>query len=611
MQKQIFNSLKNTLSVALLLGSVISIQAQEKELKKADEATKASQYEVAIDWYQKAADKGYDFTSREKLDIASLYYAIGDYEHALENYASFYEGGFRDTATSLLKYAHCLYVQGDESAYQSTLSKLQTSYPKDSRVNKLDNPFYMKNKRLFEEVHMLTDTIYNAIQVVENKGMVYASNLNEDKDQLVSINESKEKSPLYPEWKFNQGGMAFSKDGNSMIVTLNDHKGNRLSFYNRSTSNLNLYKIEKINGVWGEPSRLNVNINGYNTANPSLSGNWLYYVSDRPGGIGATDIYRSELLENGNYGPAQNLGEQINTEGRESYVFVDENQLMYFSSDGYPGYGGMDVLATDLNDNDHKVFNLGAPINSPYDDFGYSRTHNHGYVSSNRLGQLASFNYILTRDLVLSEEFDAIITIENKDLNLGEAVLVLVKDALGNEVWRKELSQLSAQLKIPHLLNSKEYTLDISGKTIKTISAEIASNTGLAEVQVKTSLESSISKEVSLDQQIELADILFDFDMYTTEIDDEVLEAYLKVLTSATSVHIQGFSDQRGLASYNKKLSLKRAEFFRDLLIENGITASITVEGLGETNLRYNCREEKCSDEMERENRRVELKVTF
>ena len=611
MQKQIFNSLKNTLSVALLLGSVISIQAQEKELKKADEATKASQYEVAIDWYQKAADKGHDFTSREKLDIASLYYAIGDYEHALENYASFYEGGFRDTATSLLKYAHCLYVQGDESAYQSTLSKLQTSYPKDSRVNKLDDPFYMKNKRLFEEVHMLTDTIYNAIQVVENKGMVYASNLNEDKDQLVSINESKEKSPLYPEWKFNQGGIAFSKDGNSMIVTLNDHKGNRLSFYNRSTSNLNLYKIEKINGVWGEPSRLNVNINGYNTANPSLSGNWLYYVSDRPGGIGATDIYRSELLENGNYGPAQNLGEQINTEGRESYVFVDENQLMYFSSDGYPGYGGMDVLATDLNDSDHKVFNLGAPINSAYDDFGYSRSQKQGYVSSNRLGQLASFNYILTRDLVLSEEFDAIITIDNKDLNLGEAVLVLVKDELGNEVWRKELSQLSAQLRVPKLLNSKEYTLDISGKTIKTISAEIASNTGLAEVQVKTSLESTISEEVSIDQQIELADILFEFDMYTTEIDKDVLNAYLKVLASATSVHIQGFSDQRGFASYNQKLSLKRAEFFRDLLIENGITASITVEGLGETNLRFNCREENCSDEMERENRRVELLVTF
>jgi outer membrane protein OmpA-like peptidoglycan-associated protein len=610
MYKQIFSSLKRFMSIAILLGSVLSIQAQEKELKKADEATKASQYQTALDWYQKAADKGHEFTSREKLDMASLYYAIGDYEHALENYASFYEGGFRDTATSLLKYAHCLYVQGDESAYQSTLSKLQSSYPKDSRVNKLDDPFYMKNKRLFEEVHMLTDTIYNAIQVVENKGMVYASNLNKDRDQLVEINESKEKSPLYPEWKFNQGGLTFSEDGNSMIVTLNDHKGNRLSYYNRSTSNLNLYRIDKVNGVWGEPSRLNVNINGYNTANPSLSGNWLYYVSDRPGGIGGTDIYRSELLENGNYGPAKNLGEDINTEGRESYVFVD-GSIMYFSSDGYPGYGGMDVLATDLNDSDHKVFNLGAPINSAYDDFGYSRAQKQGYVSSNRLGQLASFNYILTRDLVLSEEFDAIITIDNKDLNLGEAVLVLVKDELGNEVWRKELSQLSAQLRVPKLLNSKEYTLDISGKTIKTISAEIASNTGLAEVQVNTSLESTISEEVSIDQQIELADILFDFDKYTTEIDKDVLDTYIKVLASATSVHIQGFSDQRGLASYNKKLSLKRAEFFRDLLIENGISASITVEGLGESNLRYNCREENCSEEMERENRRVELLVSY
>lgn len=611
MQKQIFNSLKNFMSIAILLGSVLSIQAQEKELKKADEATKASQYEIAIDWYQKAVDKGHNMTSREQLEIASLYYAIGDYKNALKNYASFFEGGFRDTPTSLLKYAHCLFVEGDQSAYQSTLSKLQATYPNDSRVNKLDDPFYMKNKRLFEEVHMLTDTIYNAIQVVENKGMVYASNLNEDKDQLVSINESKEKSPLYPDWKFNQGGMTFSEDGNSMIVTLNDHKGNRLSFYNRSTSNLNLYKIEKVNGVWGEPSRLNVNINGYNTANPSLSGSWLYFVSDRPGGIGGTDIYRSELLDNGNYAPAQNLGEQINTEGRESYVFVDDNNIMYFSSDGYPGYGGMDVLATDLNDSDHKVFNLGAPINSAFDDFGYSRFQKQGFVSSNRLGQLASFNYILTRELVLSEEFDAIISIDNKDLNLGEAVLVLVKDELGKEVWRKELSQLSAQLRVPKLLNSKQYTLDISGKTIKTIKAEIDSNSGLAEVQVKTTIESAISDEVSIDQQIELADILFDFDQYATELEKDVLDAYLKVLASAKSVHIQGFSDQRGLASYNKKLSLKRAEFFRDLLIENGITASITVEGLGETNLRFNCRVGNCSDEMERENRRVELLVSY
>lgn len=610
MQKQIFNSLKNFLSMVVLLGSVISIQAQEKELKKADEAKKASHYEVAIDWYQKAAEKGYEFTSREQLDMASLYYAIGDYENALENYASFYQGGFRDTATSLLKYAHCLYVQGDEPAYQSTLSKLQASYPKDSRVHKLDDPFYVKNKRLFEEVHMLTDTIYNAIQLVENKGVVYGSDLNEDKDQLVKINQSNEKSPLYPDWKFNQGGMTFSEDGNSMIVTLNDHKGNRLSFYNRSTSNLNLYRIDKVNGVWGEPSRLNVNINGYNTANPSLSGNWLYYVSDRPGGIGGTDIYRSELLENGNYGPAQNLGETINTEGRESYVFVD-GSIMYFSSDGYPGYGGMDVLATDLNDSDHKVFNLGAPINSAYDDFGYSRSQKQGYVSSNRLGQLASFNYILTRDLVLSEEFEAIIKIDHKNLNLGVPVLVSVTDQLGNEVWNQELTQLSEELRIQKLLNSQEYRLEISGKTIKTIQADIKSKANFTQIVVPAVLESAISNQVSIDQQIELADILFDFDRDTTEIDDEVLEAYLKVLTSATSVHIQGFSDQRGLASYNKKLSLKRAEFFRDLLIENGITASITVEGLGETNLRYNCREANCSDEMERENRRVELKVTF
>ena len=612
MQRFIYKTLNFIITVVFVSGGFTPLKAQERELKKADQATKEARYQDAIQWYEAAAEKGHQLTNKEHVTIASLYYALGAYQQAKEQYAMFYDAGYKDTPTSLLKYAHTLFITGDQLGYQKQLGKLQSLYPSDSRVLKLDDPFYSRNKKLFEEVHMLKDTILDVIQVVETPAGIFGSQLDQEQDRLVQLSSSNEATELYPDWKFNQGGMTSISDGTSLIVTLNEHKGNRLSFYDKTSSNLNLYRIDQNDGVWGAPVKLNININGYNSANPSWSsdGNWLYFVSDRPGGIGGTDIYRSKLLDNGNYGPAENLGKQINTEGRESYVFID-GSILYFSSDGYPGYGGMDVLATDLNDEQQKVFNLGAPINTPYDDFAYSRSNAGGYVSSNRLGQFASFEYVLTRDLVLSEEFDARLNIENKNLSLGAVLVVTVTDELGNEVWKKELEDLSHQITIPNLITSKDYQVALTGSHITPVTTTVTALQAGATVTVSLALESSISNIKALNEQVELSDILFDFDQYTTVVEDAVLATYVRVLSAAKSIHIQGFSDQRGLASYNKQLSVKRAEFFRDLLKEHGIAAAITVEGLGETKLRFNCREANCSDAMERQNRRVELLVTY
>ncbi|WP_413512169.1 OmpA family protein [Myroides odoratus] len=130
----------------------------------------------------------------------------------------------------------------------------------------------------------------------------------------------------------------------------------------------------------------------FNTAHPALTPdeNWLYFSSDRQGSVGQSDLYRVALYENGGYGSVENLGREINTEGRESFAFISVDHQLYFSSDGHPGLGGFDVFVSKIYPDGRfgPVVNLGKPINSNGDDFGFyiDFQENKGFVSSNREG---------------------------------------------------------------------------------------------------------------------------------------------------------------------------------------------------------------------------------
>ncbi|WP_345266912.1 carboxypeptidase regulatory-like domain-containing protein [Nibrella viscosa] len=189
--------------------------------------------------------------------------------------------------------------------------------------------------------------------------------------------------------KYHEGPLTFSKDQKMVIFTRNNTSKGKAGKSSDGVKKLKLYSAVEKNGTWTDIQELPFNSNEYSVGHPAFSpdNTKLYFVSDMPGGYGGTDIYVAEYV-NGQWSTPVNMGKEINTEGNEMFPFVDENNNLYFSSDGHEGLGGLDVFFAELKDGiAYKgVENVGAPINSEKDDFGIitNKNRSSGYVSSNR-----------------------------------------------------------------------------------------------------------------------------------------------------------------------------------------------------------------------------------
>ncbi len=190
--------------------------------------------------------------------------------------------------------------------------------------------------------------------------------------------------------KYHEGPLTFSADGNLVVFTRNNYNEGKSSKSSDNVNKLKLYSAELRDGGWANVMELPFNNDEYSTGHPALSrdGKTLYFVSDRSGGRGSTDVYVSQMQVDG-WTPPLNLGPQINTKGDEMFPFVDENGNLYFAPNGQPGgLGGLDIYFTALSQGTSQVITrLEAPINSRADDFGLitDGSRSTGYFSSNRL----------------------------------------------------------------------------------------------------------------------------------------------------------------------------------------------------------------------------------
>ena len=189
---------------------------------------------------------------------------------------------------------------------------------------------------------------------------------------------------------FHESSPTFNKDFTVMFFTrnnLNPHKKNKVRDYN-----LKIYRsFKQENGSWTNPEEVHFDSNDYNCAHPSLSpdGHILYFASDMPGTLGKSDIYKVIVKDDWTLGEPENLGSKINTEGTETFPFVDQYGNLFFSSDGHAGLGGLDIFVAFYIENQFFMLkNMGLPYNSSKDDFAFiiDKAHKEGFFSSNRFG---------------------------------------------------------------------------------------------------------------------------------------------------------------------------------------------------------------------------------
>ena len=332
-------------------------------------------------------------------------------------------------------------------------------------------------------------------------------------------------------------------------------------------------------------------------------GNTLYFASDMPEGKEQSDLYKI-AIKGTEYGEPENLGDVINTGGRETFPFIGKDNKLYFSSDGYFGLGGLDVFVSD-NDranasNYREVFNLGRPINSPEDDFTFiiNETSGSGYFASNREGGAGDddiYSFKRTEKIILScsQKVEGIVMDEQTNTLIANAKVLLLDG--DNNIIGQTFTQNDGSFAFGLKCNNP-YLLRGSKEEYSTAEKSFGTTNELSKVVKKTLFlkkERTLGKPVLATIGSDLVAILglnpihFDLDKDVIRGDSEIelckVVAVMKLYPNM-KIDVRSHTDSRADDTYNMNLSNRRAQSTIQFLITNGINKSrLTGKGYGET----------------------------
>ncbi len=426
---------------------------------------------------------------------------------------------------------------------------------------------------------------------------------------LIDISEPIELNSSSINTDFHEASIAITNDGKTMYFTRdNVNDKNKLDYDKEGTSHLKIYRATKVENSWENVEELSINDEYYSTGHPALSpdNKQLYFVSDRAGGIGATDIYVVDINEDGTLGQPMNLGVQINTEGREMFPFVAQDSTLYFSSDGHINIGLLDIFKSDfIKDQNADPENLGAPYNSGGDDFAFyiNSETDKGYFSSNREGGKGDDDIYSFEEYACSQTITGVV-LNNETLEpLADAIVQKI-DATGKVVEEITTDSSGAY----SFVVDCDQTFTILGRKpdFKDDKKEITTNDEPdREYQADLHLVPLIQ-----DNQIVINPIFFDFDKWDIRTDAQYeLENIVDVMREHPEmvIKIESHTDSRGSDRYNRKLSDRRAKSTRDYILSRNISPDRieSAIGYGEDQLLNECEDGvKCSEAKHQENRR-------
>ena len=388
---------------------------------------------------------------------------------------------------------------------------------------------------------------------------VFFSNTNETGEW-----ERPEPVPGEPNTEFDEGIVAFSPDAQTMYLTKARRELN-------APTSVEIYTSTRSDAKWSAPVKFEITADTLSTfGHPAVSpdGEYLYFVSDMPGGYGGKDIWRISLKER--QGSLVNLGPDINTEGNDDFPYVRSDDSLYFSSDGHPGMGGLDIFRAtavgDPADLRWKVENMGFPINSAGDDFGITFGKGEdGFFSSNR-GDARGYDHIY------SFEYDPVrITIEGLVMDKDEepvknAIIRIVGNDGSNQ---KEVARDDGSFSFA-LQRGVKYVMLAGAKGYLNQKQEFASDSTMEDANYWVEfILPSISKPSVVEN------IFYDYDKADLRPESKTaLNELIAVLHDNPNVTIEmaSHTDRWGSDAYNINLSERRAKSVVDYLVENGIS---------------------------------------
>lgn len=374
--------------------------------------------------------------------------------------------------------------------------------------------------------------------------------------------------------EMDEGIVSFSPDGQTMYLT----KARRSPTSNTSVE---IFTSSRSDATWSAPQKYEITADTLSAfGHPAISpdGKTLYFCSDMPGGFGGKDIWRVTIGER--IGSLENLGPQINTAGDEMFPYMRADTLLYFASDGHPGFGGLDLFKATLNSTGDRwsVENMGLPMNSDGDDFGITfGPGESGFFSSNR-GDKKGYDHIYSFELPELKVTISGMVMDKDEEPVAKAVIRIVGDDGSNQ---KEIARDDGSFSFK-LDRGVKYVMMAGAKGYLNVKQEFESDTAEEDADYGVDF---ILASISKPQVVE--NIFYDFDKATLRPESkEALDEMAQMLRDNPNVTIEmsAHTDRVGSEIYNESLSERRAKSVVDYLIAAGISADrLKWAGYGKT----------------------------
>lgn len=612
-----------TLSFVMVSGM---LSAQNQYTKTADKLFNRYEYVDAAKEYLKLAE-GSKADSYVYKQLAESYYNVFNTKEAVKWYAKVVEQ--KQDAETYYKYAQMLKAEGNFKEADKQMQQFAQLAPNDQRAKTfVSNPNYLPELKGQAKLYDIAKSDISSDKtdfgaVLTNDNNVYfasarntskrSSNFNEEPYLDIyratynangTISDAVAVDNLNTRW--HDGPASITNDGNTMYYgseSFNEKEFTKDKAKNSKFGKIYLYKATKEGDKWANSKPLPFNNKEYDVRNPSISkdGKTLYFSSNMPGGFGGEDIWKVSV--NGDeYGTPENLGAKVNTEANESFPFITDDNILFFSSNGKTGFGGLDVFKIDVNKGSEAI-NVGEPVNTSKDDFAftYNATKKVGFFSSNRDGN----DDIFKADPVCNVQ--ALVRV--KDVKTGkviEGATVLLVDEKQKTV-SNQTTALNGETLTGVLCNTA-YSAQVSKQGYESGVFEVAKAEN--EQVVVEALLTPIMPIIT-EKEVILQPIFFEFNKSNITAEGAAeLDKLVMVMNEYPNMVIfaKSHTDSRGSDKYNMNLSDRRAKSTVQYLISKGIAKDrISGQGFGESEPKVACK--PCTEEEYAQNRRSEFLI--